>query len=196
MADERTQRSSTTEQLYWSKLQEGSMEALGLLYDMHVDKLFSVGIKINGDRQVVQDGIHDMFLELYKYHNKLAEVQNVGGYLTVALKRRLYKLGDSKIKKISIEHKDALHITKNNMGFVNSHEDEIISEENIQEHSVRLHNVMEELSDHQQEILRLRFEEEKTYEEIASDMNVSVSSARTLLYRTLKHARKVAISFF
>ena len=196
MADNKTQMSSSTEQRYWRKLQEGSMEALGFLYDMHVDKLFSVGIKINRDRQVVQDGIHDLFLELYKYHNKLAAVQNVSGYLTVALKRRLYKLGDSKMKKVSFEHEDKLHLTKNNLGSVNSHEDEIIFEENVQEHSVRLHNVMEELSDHQQEILRLRFEEEKTYEQIASDMNVSINSARTLLYRTLKHAREVAISFF
>lgn len=196
MADNKTQPSSATEQRYWRQLQEGSMDALGFLYDMHVDTLFAVGTKINSDRQVVQDGIHDLFLDLYKYHKKLAAVQHIAGYLIVALKRKLYKLGDTKVRNISIGNEDALHLSKNNTGFVNSCEDEIIFQENSQEHSIRLNRVLEELSDHQQEILRLRFEEEKTYEQIASDMNVSVSSARTLLYRTLKHARKVALSFF
>ena len=55
---------------------------------------------------------------------------------------------------------------------------------------------MVNLTDHQRKILRLRFAQEKTYQQIAGDLGLSVASARTLVYRTLKTIRDTALTLF
>ena len=58
----------TIEELLWKDLKKGNLSALGALYELHVDRLFVYGCKISGDREVIQDEIHNLFLDVYTYH--------------------------------------------------------------------------------------------------------------------------------
>ena len=71
-----------------------------------------------------------------------------------------------------------------------SHEDTIIANETEEGSRSLLNKAMEGLSNHQREGLSLKFEHERSYTEIAQIMEISVESARTLIYRALKELRK------
>tara|TARA_R110000744_G_scaffold146699_3_gene259584 strand:- start:4025 stop:4624 length:600 start_codon:yes stop_codon:yes gene_type:complete len=186
----------TIEELLWKDLKKGNLSALGSLYELHVDRLFVYGCKISGDREVIQDEIHNLFLDLYTYHKKLSDVKNIEGYLIISLKRKLYKSINYNIRSIEDELETLLDVNADNGLTVDSYEEEIIEDENENELLVRLQRIMANLTDHQQKILHLRFTKGKSYEQISDDLGLSVASTRTLIYRTLKSIRKTALTLF
>lgn len=187
---------SVSEQKIWNNLRNGDVEALGELYDLFVDCLFSIGIQVVNDRSVVQDQIHELFLDLYKYHEKLSVVENVPGYLITSFKRKLYKQNNFKVTYLKQNWEENLEEVSPELKITRSQEEILIQKENTKERSNFLKGQLSNLTEHQRHILKMKFTEEKSYEEIADIMSLSVASARTLLYRTVKTLRKTALSIF
>jgi len=48
-------------------MQEGSLEALGLLYDRYRQMVFRTALAITGDREAANDLLQDVFLRLYRF---------------------------------------------------------------------------------------------------------------------------------
>ena len=161
-----------------------------------MDCLFSIGIQVVNDRSVVQDQLHELFLDLYKYHEKLSAVENVPGYLITSFKRKLYKQNNFKVTYLKQNWEENLEEVSPDLKITRSQEEILIQEENTKERSNFLKGQLSNLTEHQRHILKMKFTEEKTYEEIADIMSLSVASARTLLYRTVKTLRKAALSIF
>lgn len=187
---------SVSEQEIWNNLKNGDVAALGELYDLFVDRLFSIGIHVVKDRNIVQDQLHELFLDLYKYHEKLSEVENVQAYLITSFKRKLYKQNNFKVTYLKQNWEENLREVSNELKIIKSQEEIIIQEENTKDRSNFLKRQLSNLTEHQRHILKMKFTEEKSYEEIADIMSLSVASARTLLYRTVKTLRKSALSIF
>ena len=175
------------EKTYWAELQKGNMDSLGKLYDYYVDDLFIFGMSVTKDKTSVMDGIHDLFLSLYKYHSKLSDVSNIKSYLFLSLKRTLHKKAGLKV--VTFEDIENINITPVNTKNTPSHESHIINIEQASYIRERVNRAMALLTQNQQEVLNMRFTEEKSYEEIAQTMSVSTSSARTIIYRALKIIR-------
>lgn len=49
------------------QLQEGSLEALGALYDRHRQMVFRTALAITGDREAASDLLQDVFLRLHRF---------------------------------------------------------------------------------------------------------------------------------
>ncbi|QDO93157.1 sigma-70 family RNA polymerase sigma factor [Formosa sediminum] len=174
----------------WKKIKEGDKVAFGELYDRYVNILFSYGMYHSKDRGYVMDCIHDLFVDLYKYRTNLSKTDNVKYYLFKSLKRKINKKYNKKNAAISLDEFD-YEIEVMNKRHSDSYEKKIITEEHVSERNKNLRNAMKTLSDKQRQILSLRFEEEKTYEEISGIIGVSVQSARTSIYRAIKALRKL-----
>ena len=185
---------SLADQEAWKGLQQGDLNALGELYDLYVDKLFYIGIKIISDRNIVQDQIHDLFLDFYKSHENLSDVTNVQGYVITCFKRRLYKHNNLKVKHLNVFWDSKANKIANDLKLVSSHEENIINSELQIERNYKLELKLSKLTDHQKSVLEMRFKENRSYEEIAKLLNLSVSSARTLLYRAIKTLRNTPLS--
>ena len=171
--------------ILWDKLKNGDVNALGEIYDLYIDVLFSYGIQISQDKHYVMDCIHDLFLDLYKYKKKLASTNNVKYYLLRSLKNKILKKG-----KIIYLSNDVFSEKVESQNYSKSFEDEITSTEFLNERALKLSVAMEHLSKKQKRGLFLRFTEERPYEEIAEVMNVSVQTSRTIIYRAIKVLRK------
>ena len=74
--------------ILWYKIKRGEIAALGELYDVYIDTLFPYGVSMSSDKVLVMDSIHDLFLDLYKYREKLADCPQVKFYLLKSLKRK------------------------------------------------------------------------------------------------------------
>ncbi|TCK80784.1 RNA polymerase sigma factor [Albibacterium bauzanense] len=171
----------------WNKLKGGCTTALGNLYDLYIEELFSYGIKIHQNREFVKDCIHDLFLDLYKYHNNLAKTDNVKYYLLLSLKRKIIK--NIQLNKTHLPEIDILN-TYNQEFYIGSIEEELIKEESFAEQDLKLTKALDLLSKTQKQGLYLRFNKNKSYEEIAKTMNITVQTSRTTIYRGIKSLRK------
>lgn len=170
----------------WNKLKGGCTIALGNLYDLYIDELFTYGIKIHNNREYVKDCIHDMFLDLYKYHRNLAKTDNIKYYLFLSLKRKI-------IRNIQLNknHQEIdIHNTEEQEFYTESIEQELINKESFTEKSLELIKAINLLPRTQKLGLYLRFNENKSYEEIAKTMNITVQTSRTTIYRGIKSLRK------
>ena len=176
--------SESHEKKHWKGLQLGKMDSLGGLYDLYVDELFAYGMSISADKSSVLDGIHDLFLSLYKYHSKLDDAVNIKAYLFRSLKRALHKKGGNKI--VPFENAEDLNRIANNGENSQSHESRVIALEQSTTIKEKVNRAMNRLTQNQQKVLHMRFQEDKSYEEIAESMSVSIASARTIIYRALK----------
>ena len=171
------------------RLHRGDMEALGCLYDMHVDHLMEFGLHYVTEVSWVEDQIHDLFLDLFRARHGALQIQNLKAYLSTSLKRRLFKR--SKSKELLIEEDSFKRLLHNDSNHIEtSSESKWIDAEQLEYLKQALKTAMDSLTNHQQNALHLRFVEKKSYGEIAERMEVSKASARTLLYRSLKILRE------
>lgn len=53
------------------QLKEGSLEALGLLYDQHRQMVYRTALAITGDSEAASDLLQDVFLRLYRFADRL-----------------------------------------------------------------------------------------------------------------------------
>lgn len=177
----------TAEEL-WEALRKGSTTALGDVYDLYADVLFSYGMRMSGNRDQVMDCIHDLFLDLYKYRKKLSPCSSIQSYLVRSLQRKINQ--KHKTEKKTLPAENGVGETTFPGYSVHSMEEEYISAELQTEKILRLRTSFHLLTDRQRQALALKFNEEKPYEEIAEIMNISVATSRTLIYRAVKVLRK------
>jgi len=178
----------------WNNLIEGDKQALGDLYDQFVDILFSYGMYHSKDRGYVMDCIHDLFLDIYKYRKNLSTSTNIKYYLFKSLKRKINK--KYKVKDVPVSNEQFLfRFEGNQKNNTASCEEKIIGEERILERNKSLLKALETLTQNQQKVLFLRYNENKTYEEISEIMNVSIETARTSIYRAIKKLRKLNFNY-
>lgn len=175
-----------TDLILWAQLKDGDIDALGGLYDLFIDELFSYGVQFCADKTVVMDSIHDVFLNLYKYRKNLANTDQVKYYLFRSLKNQIISSLKGELLDQAFMFNDDVYINK----YSNSIEEEIIETEFNNEQTYKLSKAINSLSKKQRKGLFLRFTEECDYEEIAQIMNVSVQTSRTLVYRAIKTLRK------
>ncbi len=176
------------EQLLWSEMKKGNVIALGQLYDLYIKTLFSYGFQISHDKDYVMDCIHDLFLDLYKYREKLSETDNIKYYLLKSLRRKV-----NKKYKQNLVHFAENATLENHPGLVLhalSPEEKLIAIENDFKKNTIWQKAKEFLTKTQLRGLQLRYKEERPYEEIAEIMDVSVETSRTIIYRAIKSLRK------
>ena len=177
-------RDQTESLKLWTKLQEGNLEAIGSLYDLYIDQLFGYGMQFCRDKSIVMDCVHDLFLNLYKYRKNLSSTDRVDFYLKRCLKNII-------LRRIQMSKREsACEDQENIASFETSVEDGMIANEWELERSHKLTNALKALSKKQRKGLLLRFTENNSYEEISEQMNISIESSRTMIYRAIKTLRK------
>ena len=162
----------------WSNFIHGDAKAFESIYQQYIDDLFAFGLKFHADREIVLDCIHDLFLDLYD-NPRIAKDVEVKYYLFSALRRRILKR-----KKADVY--EPLESLPENVWAIGSHELDLILKENQDINVQKVKQEIDKLPKRQKEVLYLKYYMEFSYEEIASIMNVSVESCRTLSYRAFR----------
>ncbi|SDE83980.1 RNA polymerase sigma factor, sigma-70 family [Pricia antarctica] len=170
----------------WAGVQSGNKKALSDLYEMYADALYEFGKSYSSDSCLIEDCIHDLFVELYMRRKRLPVARNVKNYLFTILRRKITELSKSRPLVISPEDDHIRRIYRNQEV---SRETEIIHKEEKEELGLLLTKAIHRLSPKQRKGVTMRFYENKTYEEMALSLDISIDTARTLIYRSLKSMR-------
>ena len=175
------------EQKLWIKLKLGSEEGFRELFLKYNAILGRIGRIISNDSVLIEDCIHDLFIYLWSKRESLAEVEFVKYYLIVAFRRRLYKLLSEKEKGAKILEGIKFEYPK----YENFFESKYINQQQTIEKERALKRAVDLLPARQKELLRLRYLEGLSYQEISNKMGISNVSARKLSSKAIKALRKL-----
>lgn len=170
----------------WVRFTKGDDDALSVLFRYFVNDMYAYGLKIVPVESLVKDAIQDVFLHLMEKRKKLILPTNFKAYLFKCLRNEILQNIRSLHRKQILENK-----------LFNK-------QDNLEEHAEQRWTAVEEewevrfiiqsalstLTDHQREALYLKYTEGCDYNQISSIMEISVPSARTLIYRSVKQVRK------
>ena len=178
---------NTEDLVLWAKIKAGEMDALGSLYDQYIDILYPYGFSLLNDKVLVMDCIHDLFMDIFKYRKKLTDNPQVKFYLLSSLKRKLFKKRKNTISVSDPASEKHLFVASM---FENSAEKKLIEIENVVDNQRLVRKAVGSLTNKQKVAVELKFYQGKSYEEIAEQMNVSIETSRTLIYRSITSLRK------
>lgn len=75
----------------WSKFKEGDRDALDKIYYSHVPAMIAYSHQFTRRKEVVDDCIQELFIDLWQKRNRLSETTSIRFYLLKCLKRRILR---------------------------------------------------------------------------------------------------------
>lgn len=167
----------------WKDFLNADQKAFEALFRKYYKAVYLYGYKIVRNRQLVDDCIQDLFLDLWTTKERLGEVTSVKGYLFKALKFKLNRELRKENRFDEIEEEP-------NEWFEISHESWLIEQQTDSEQKERLTNLMGQLTKRQQEAIYLRFYAQLSYDEIAEIMKLTYQAVINLVYKSVKFLRE------
>ena len=168
-------------------LQKGEDLAFALLYNQYADLLFSYGTGLGFAKEDIEDSMQEIFCNLYLNHSKIHEINNLKFYLLRALKNRLLNVSQASRTQNFIDMENVDFYTEVTVL------DDLIDAEDRTAIQKKIQSYLDELTARQREAIYLRYIEDLDYEEIAELMNMSVPSARNLVFKAIKQLRNSKI---
>jgi RNA polymerase sigma factor (sigma-70 family) len=185
------------EQNLWLKFKDGDKEALSFLYEQYIHMLFSYGMKIHQNEFLVKDCIQEVFIQLIEKRRDIKITYHTHLYLFKSLRNKLLEELRSKKRKADISR---TNIQQTDL-FEDSFEQSIILSEEDRYRRKLVKAALNILNDYQKEAIFLRYSQGFSYDEMAEMLDIDISSARTLVYRSLKKikealSQKIPIFFY
>jgi len=171
------------DEVIWNTLKNNNKEAFAVIYYRFFNTLLHRGLQISSDKELVKDCIHDLFLEIWINKINLATPLSVKSYLIVSLRRKIMR----KLKKFRSLQTEMNRLPRE---FVNSKEDQIISEQFMHDQEFMIIRAVNSLTRRQKEAIQLKFYSNLRYEEIAGMMKISTDSVYNLVSKAIINLHK------
>lgn len=172
----------------WDAMRGGDEEAFAWMFNRYFRFLYNYGRKIGADDAALQEAVHELFVELWRFRDNVSPTTSPRFYLYRSLRRRLLRIGVQKSFFTSEGEliEEALQFA------------ELSSDENCREghprdqRLYRLQKLLSDLSPRQYEALILRFYDGLSFAEIGTILSVNETTARDLLQRGLAQMKQYA----
>ena len=169
----------------WQKIKADNQQSLFDLYDANYFHLVRFGLKIVPEDEVVKDTIMALFFKLWDNRNKLSDVSNVKSYLFTSLKRSLL----DKIEKDAKLSQAIRAFCKQESGEELAYEEIIILAQEDEAIRNKLSSAIKQLTPRQTELIRLKFYEGLSYDEVALQTSQSIKTAYNTIYNAIQALR-------
>ena len=171
--------------LLWEAFKNGDEVAFGFIYEHYSGQLFHYGCKYSNDKEMVRDCLQDFFLYLKKNRQGFGETNSIKNYLFKAFRRRVvnYHKKNSQEFSLNASSDDCLNPTE-------SSEVIYINKQVKAEQLEKLGKALTTLDGKEREAIYYFYYKGLSYEQIAAHLKFThVSSARRVMYRSLRHLR-------
>ena len=172
------------EQLIWSRFKEGSETDYAHLYRLYAPVMFRYGCKLTSDRDMVKDGLQQVFLMLWKGRANLGNPPSVKNYLLKALRCEIFRKTGQKLNHESLPEDYFFEV-------VSSYETDLIKSESASVIKTRIKAILARLPRRQREVLFLKYYNNLSYPEIADIMNIEQDSVYKLTYKALEKVQRM-----
>lgn len=174
----------------WNAFREGDRSAFKRIYELYARDLVSYGYKITANVQLIEDCIHDLFIELWQSRGNLSETDSIKFYLFRSLRNKITRVQQ---RDVFYQATDVGEIdTTEEDDFI---ENQLIKNEGQEEMLRQLREGYRMLSPRQQQAIDLRYTHHFSNEEVAHIMGVNYQSACRFIYTALKTLRETVRIF-
>ena len=174
----------------WKLFLEGDKEAFSVFYRHNYRKLYSYGISLGMDSELIDDIIQELFVKLYTRPQLIKDFSTIQAFLYAAVRNAFVNHEKQRKKYLYLDEFENFELPY----FVEN--TQIEDEEELKALKEKIHRIINSLTPRQKEIIYLRFLHQKEYEEIARIMDMSEQAARNLTYRAMEKIRKENNDFF
>lgn len=171
----------------------GDDSAYACIYNLYAKDLYAFGLSLRVSTCLIEDAIHDIFVDIYQHRKNLEKVDNLRFYFMAAFRNRLFNLLKKESRTFEIDDRNEHLINEE----VKDIQELWIENETQSEKELLINNLFSELNQHQREALYHRFVVGLSCEEVANIMNINYQSAKNLICRAIKKLRTVrSITYF
>lgn len=174
----------------WNLFLGGDEEAFSVFYRHNYKKLYSYGISLGMDSELVDDVIQELFVKLYTRPQLIKDFSTIQAFLYVSVRNAFVNHEKQKRKYLYLDEFESFDLP------YSVESTQIEKEEELESLKTRIRKIIDGLTPRQKEIIYLRFLHQKEYEEIAQIMGMSEQAARNLTYRAMEKIRKDNNNFF
>jgi len=175
-----------TDTILWQQLKSGQQSAYEAIYRGHADYLLNYGYKISSDEVIVEDAIHDLFVEIWKNRETIGPTDNIRAYLTVSLRRKIIRALQKRQKTSSDKTPEETDFSAEL-----AIDEVIIASERSEEWGRKLKAAMDQLSNRQREVLYMKYYSQMNNEDISEALGINNQSVRNLVHRSLEQLKKL-----
>lgn len=165
-------------------MEKGDEHSFSIIYNNHVDDLYSYGISLGFQKEMCKDAIQDTFYKIYISKNNLSHIKNITAYIFKSFKHRLIDLTRKNVKEETLESVTDSFTVKVTVL------DNIIDSEKAEILKKKVSSLLEGLTSNQREVVYLKYMIGLGHKEIADVLEIREESARKLLYRTMEKLRQ------
>ena len=167
---------------------DASEDLLAFMYRTYADKLYAYGQSFHSDAGLIEDAIHDVFIDIYTNEKRLNNISNLHQYLVAAFRHRILFLLRNNKRYVEI-------VNDLSDSFVEKNSQELWIEQEEENDKKKLVNrLLSNLTRHQREAIHLRFIEGLSYDEISEIMQINYQSVKMLIHRSVSKIRKKDVS--
>jgi RNA polymerase sigma factor (sigma-70 family) len=181
-----TNYSTKTDLEIWKDFKAGSREAYAYIYRTHYKSLYNYGNKISSNSELVKDAIHDLFIELWKCKERLADTDSIKFYFYRSIRRKIV----NELKSINKFTTDEELLLDYNFELILSPESNLISHQINEEQKENLLKAISTLTKRQKEAIFLRYYEDLSYQEVAYIMSLTINSTYVLISKAIDVLKK------
>ena len=165
----------------------GDDSAYSAIYKLYAKDLYAFGLSLRVKAEIIEDAIHDIFVEIYTHRHNLEKVENLRYYFLAAFRNRLFYLLKKQSNTYEMDE-------KNSYGLEEQDYQEIwIAKENDTAREQLVKRLYSELNKNQQEAIYHRYVEGLSVEEIANLMHINYQSAKNLIHRAIKKMKSIEV---
>ena len=180
-----TQRART--QTLLTEFSKGSDAAFAELYEMYVQPLYTYGLRMTHNEELLKDCIQEVFLKVYSKRSEQTDIKNFASYLVISMKNRLLDAfrhqsfcSDNEVECYAGRAADC----DVEQGYL------LIEDELMQFQQVAA--LMQCLTPRQREAITLYYLEGRKYPEVCERMQMNYHSVRNLMHRGMLKLRESA----
>lgn len=174
----------------WQAFRQGDETAFQQIYRLYARDLLNYGHKVTNDTPLIEDSIHDLFIELWQSRANLSDTDSIKFYLFRSLRNKIMRVR-SRDPFFQASAIDSVPTPSDDFVI----EANLIEREELEQVYEQLRRSYALLTPRQQEALNLRFYQHFSNEEIAQIMGVNYQSACRFIYSALKTLREVVRIF-
>jgi RNA polymerase sigma-70 factor (ECF subfamily) len=181
---EEKETATAQDKALWEGVRQGQRTAFAQLYQSYFKVLFRYGMKLSKDQTATEDAIHDLFVDLWRYHQNLSPTGSIAFYLFRALRRKIHKnaVAERQVKEFegpvaAVQEEEP------------TPEERWIEAERTAAFTRRVGQGLARLPERQRASTLLRFYQKMSYPEIARTLGINEQSARNLIRRSLDNLR-------
>ena len=171
----------------WNAFLSGDNIAFELIYKNYAARLYSYGLHICKNRELVEDCLHDLFIYIYQQRATLGKTDSIQFYLYRSLRRRIVE-EISKDNRIMAE--DVSFNTSKVTETIPSFELEMIESQNVKDRTALIQKALGDLTKKQREIIYLLYFNCLTYSEVAAIMDIELRTVYNQVYNAMNHLKR------